>query len=338
MQQDSCFIPFCRLSAYKHAFPQLDTSNIRLEAKDMEQTAFDKASSAVCLHESILSYYVHTDGVVFQDHYDELCYNYLSQLQQAQKPTRPEPSSDEDSSYQKIGAFKAVYHRSGLFSTIFRAQDPKSSSLVALKLTYLSRMSPPHNSLREARLLSLATHQHVIPLLSTFRQSGDQHILVFPFINHTLEELLGSKALTPSQIASWLYDLFSALAHIHHLGIIHRDVKPSNILLASPSGPAYLSDFGIAWKDGDLDSEPADNKITDVGTTAYRPPELLFGHTSYDESLDLWAAGCVVAEALMGGKRTLFDAGSLGSELALIHSIFNTLGTPTSESWPVGKT
>ena len=87
--------------------------------------------------------------------------------------------------------------------------------------------------------------------------------------------------------------------------------------------------------DGDTASEPANEKITDVGTTAYRPPELLFGHRGYDCSLDLWAAGCVVTEAITGGERTLFDAGPLGSELALIHSIFKTLGTPSSDTWQV---
>lgn len=156
----------------------------------------------------------------------------------------------------------------------------------------------------------------------------------------TLEDLLDEKLIGSSQLKQYLNDLFSGLAHVHSLGIIHRDIKPSNVLLRSPSGPAYLGDFGIAWKDGDLDSEPTDKKITDVGTTAYRPPELMFGNAAYDSSLDIWAAGCVVAEshlAVNGVRRTLFDAGELGSELALIQSIFKTLGTPNEESWPVSQ-
>lgn len=82
-----------------------------------------------------------------------------------------------------------------------------------------------------------------------------------------------------------------------------------------------------------------DDKITDVGTAAYRPPELLFGHKAYGCALDLWAAGCVVAEVVAGNPYpSLFDSGPLGSDLALIQSIFKTLGTPTDESWPEART
>ena len=116
--------------------------------------------------------------------------------------------------------------------------------------------------------------------------------------------------------------------------MLHRDIKPSNLLLASPSGPAYLADFGIAWHAEDPESESAAAKITDVGTTCYRAPELLFGHGGYGEGVDMWAAGCVVAEAEKAGK-SLFDAGDLGSELALIKSIFTTMGTPDEDTWPV---
>ena len=228
----------------------------------------------------------------------------------------------------------ATYYREGLFSTVYKADGPKGQ-LIAVKLTTPSRMSAPHNSFREARILHQAANKHVIPLLSTNRQPDGHYLLVFPFVAFDMEELLHQRALNSEQIRSHLCDLFSALSHIHSKGIIHRDIKPSNLLLVSPLGPAYLADFGVAWMDGDEASEPADKKITDVGTTCYRPPELLFGHAGYNSSLDLWAAGCIVAQVVSEGYKTLFDAGPLGSELALIQSIFKTLGTPTRETWPV---
>ena len=159
--------------------------------------------------------------------------------------------------------------------------------------------------------------------------------MVFRFLRQDLENLLRTDNLTNTQNKMIFKGLFAALAHIHSLGIIHRDVKPSNILLESMEGPVYLADFGIAWSPDDKESEPADDKITDVGTTCYRPPELLFGCRTYDGSLDMWATGCVVAEMVRKGHYPIFDAGPLGSELGLIKSMFITLGTPNDETWPV---
>ena len=223
-------------------------------------------------------------------------------------------------------------------STIFKAQAKNKNALVqivALKVTHPSMMAAPHNSEREARLLVQARHEHVVPLLGTIRESGGQFILVFPFLRQDLENLLRSGTMDKRQASMVFQGLFKALEHIHSLGMIHRDVKPSNILLKSMSGPVYLADFGIAWSPDDKDSEPANSKITDVGTTCYRPPELLFGDRGYDGSLDMWAAGCVVAEMVKDGHHPIFDAGPLGSELSLIKSIFTTLGTPNSTTWPV---
>jgi len=234
-----------------------------------------------------------------------------------------------------IGAYvNAIYYRESICSTVYKARDI-NGRLVALKLTRPSAMTPPHDPEREGRILKQCASSYVAALIDTFRQSGGYYVLAFPFMPHDLDALLGQKVLSLDQVKSHLRDLFSALEYLHPIGVIHRDIKPSNILLASPSGPAYLADFGIAWSPTDKASEPADHKITDVGTTSYRPPELLFGHAAYDCSLDLWSAGCVVAEAVRLGSRTFFDAGALGSELALIQSIFKALGTPNLEVWPV---
>ncbi|KAL6167541.1 Hym1p [Exserohilum turcicum] len=195
-------------------------------------------------------------------------------------------------------------------------------------------MEPPHDSKREAKILALAASERIMPLLETFSFNGSQFVLVFPFMRYDFGDVLHDRKLTKGQVKSCLKDLFTGLAYIHSKGIVHRDIKPSNILLKSLDGPAFLSDFGIAWAAGVSGSEAADSKITDVGTTCYRPPELLFGNQKYDCSLDLWAAGCTVAEALHPDHETLFDSGELGSDLALIQSVFKKLGTPTLHIWP----
>jgi serine/threonine protein kinase len=250
-----------------------------------------------------------------------------------------------DPNGHNMGRYKhATFYRDGQMSTIFKAEPlqaaigtSSSSIIVALKVTSPSSMVAPHNSEKEARILDESRHKSVIPLLETFWQAGGQFVLVFPFLAHDLETLLRQDALTTTQSLKVIRSLFEALAHLHDLGIIHRDIKPSNILLRSKNGPVYLADFGIAWSPHDRDSEPSERKITDVGTTSYRPPELLFGYRAYDTSLDIWAAGCVAAEIVRADHQPLFSAGELGSELALIKSIFSTLGTPNDTIWPVSQ-
>ncbi|KAL8973860.1 MAG: hypothetical protein Q9197_001895 [Variospora fuerteventurae] len=279
-----------------------------------------------------------------REEYVHSCLQEVERLQTATPSNVPNVEiEDNDPSVptEQIGPYKATYHQSGLFSTVYKARDQKTSRLIALKVTIPSKCIPPHDPVREARILAVAAHPHILPLLQTFPLAGGKHTLVFPFLPLDLDTLVHTNKtpLTPQQNKSHLHDIFSGLAHIHSLSIIHRDIKPANILLASPSGPAFIADFGIAWMASDVASEPAEHKITDVGTTAYRPPELLFGHAAYGCALDLWAAGCVVAEVVAGRPHpSLFDSGPLGSDLALLQSVFRTLGTPTDGTWPEART
>lgn len=269
------------------------------------------------------------------------------------KPERPAGLS-EDPLVLPVGGVtigrytNAVHHNDGLFSEVYKAVAQygcgitlrtsgyeKHPCLVALKVTNPSATEPPHDSEREVRLLERARHDFVVELVENFHQAGGRLVLAFPFMPYTLDDQLRKGRLQPKDQKAILSQVMQGLEHIHSCGIIHRDIKPSNILLKSPSGPAYISDFGIAWSADDPSSEPTKEKIMDVGTTSYRPPELMFGNCWYDTSLDMWATGCVVAQVVSLGSQTLFDSGDLGSDLALIKSIFSTLGTPNTDKWPV---
>ncbi|KAJ5091480.1 hypothetical protein NUU61_006350 [Penicillium alfredii] len=256
-----------------------------------------------------------------------------SPLQVQENFQEPEPSADP-STGERFGQYTSCFHHfDGLHSTIYKSKA-ENGTLRAIKITIPHLMTAPHDVHREARLLREAQSPRVISLIETFTLDEGRLVLVFPFLRHDFEHLLRRGMVTATQTRSVLRDLFAALAHIHEMGIIHRDIKPSNILMDSPSGPAYLADFGISWKEGDPGSEPSRQKITDVGTTCYRPPEILFGYKEYGTTLDLWAAGCVVAEAVTVDHHQLFDSGPLGSDLSLIASIFKALGTPDEQTWP----
>ncbi|PWY77548.1 cell division protein kinase [Aspergillus heteromorphus CBS 117.55] len=310
-------------TAYQRASSSAAFSEAQSQARKFESEAFDQATS--------------------KEQYDTLCQEAIDAAEIAGS-TAPimdsldQPSANSNPEHwdggEAIGPYRScVPHFDGIHSMIYKSRHA-DGSLVAVKVTVPHLMTPPHDAKREALLLREAASPHVVSLRETLSLDGGRFVLVFPFMRYDFEQLLRRDALTATQTKSHLRDMFSALAYVHKLGLVHRDIKPSNILLDSPEGPAYLADFGIAWKEGSMGSEPADEKIIDVGTTCYRPPEILFGSKGYGAALDLWAAGCVMAEAVTVGHKQLFDSGPLGSDLSLIQSIFQTLGTPDEETWP----
>jgi cyclin-dependent kinase len=216
------------------------------------------------------------------------------------------------------------------------------SSTVGLKVITETRNVVPHNSTREVKILIEISHPSIIKLVETFQDNEGRLVLVFPFMPLTLAKIIDSGPLAEDLVRSCFHDLFSALAYLHQNGIIHRDIKPSNLLLSSPTGPACLADFGTAWHlTLSLVDEPADHKVLEVGTACYRAPETLFGNRSYGTSLDMWAAGTMLAECLRKPPKSLFesrDTSEDGNQLGLILSIFKTIGTPTKDTWPEATT
>lgn len=327
--------------AHHGCHPAETVAEARHEASLIETSIYDSAASLEDYHRKNAEKIQQLLAAAFQSG---------PSLSPQEDPRRCEEDYPTLQKGERIGPYTdAVYHSEGLYSVVYKATAhddstyfgplmPAKDRLVALKVTLPSMMQPPHDSRREARILARCASDNVIPVLETFRHAGTSFVIAFPFQPFVFDEVLHGNQLSKAQIKIVLRDIFSALAFIHGQGIIHRDVKPSNILLESLDGPAYLSDFGIAWAPGDPGSEAPEEKITDVGTTCYRPPELLFGNRAYGCSLDLWAAGCTVAEALVPGHPTLFDSGELGSDLALIHSIFTKLGTPDLAVWPEAAT
>ncbi|TVY21673.1 Serine/threonine-protein kinase csk1 [Lachnellula arida] len=264
-----------------------------------------------------------------RDEYDSACKAIVEGVPRIPETGYPTPAGPGIS----IGRYQDCHHlTSGLVSEVYR------SSAVALKVITETRNVEPHNSTREVKILNQISHPSIIKLVETFQDNEGRLVLVFPFMPLTLAKIIDSGSLPEDLVHSCFHELFSALAYLHQNGIIHRDVKPSNLLLASPNGPALLADFGTTWHPTlSLIDEPADHKVIEVGTTCYRAPETLFGNRSYGTSLDMWAAGTMLAECLRRSPKSLFesrDTSEDGNQLGLILSIFKTVGTPTKAIWP----
>lgn len=242
-------------------------------------------------------------------------------------------SHDEAQPGVPIGAYKDCQHiAGGVTSEVYKSGDK------ALKVIVQTHNMEPHHPQREAKILATLKRRCIVPLLETFRDQEQRFVLVFPLMPMTLEDLLEKGPLPIPRVQKIFRDVFQALKDLHEVGIIHRDIKPSAILLESPDGPAYLSDFGTAWHpEMSAASEPPNGKILDIGTSSYRAPECLFGDKSYGPAVDMWAAGAMLAEACRDPPKPLFESRQAhedGNQLGLILSIFKTLGTPTAETWP----
>ncbi|KAM5345083.1 hypothetical protein ACJ41O_010945 [Fusarium nematophilum] len=271
-----------------------------------------------------------------QDEYNLACQPTSTPPQRDASPSGEEDiPEDAGGPGVRIGSHQnCVPVSDGITSEVYRSGDK------ALKVIVAYQNIEPHNPQREAKILK-TLRPPCIPLLDTFRDQEQQFVLVFPFMPYTLADILDQGPLPLDSVRSIFRDTLRALKDIHDQGIIHRDMKPSAILLASPTGPAYLSDFGTAWHpELSAHSEPPNDKILDIGTGPYRAIEVLFGNKSYGPEVDMWGLGVMLSEAIRDPPCPIFESRAVhedGNQLGLILSVFKTIGTPTPETWPQAK-
>ncbi|XVF50065.1 hypothetical protein PTKIN_Ptkin04bG0064500 [Pterospermum kingtungense] len=217
----------------------------------------------------------------------------------------------------------------GTYSTVFRARDLESGKIVALKKVRFDNFEPESVRFmaREILILRRLDHPNIIKLegIITSRMSCSIY-LVFEYMEHDITGLLSCPDIkfSESQIKCYVKQLLSGLDHCHLRGIMHRDIKGSN-LLVNNEGILKMADFGLANFYGSGQRQPLTSRVV---TLWYRPPELLLGSTDYTAAVDLWSVGCVVAELLLG-KPILQGR----TEVEQLHKIFKLCGSPPNDYW-----
>ncbi|KAF8407723.1 hypothetical protein HHK36_006862 [Tetracentron sinense] len=173
----------------------------------------------------------------------------------------------------------------------------QTGQTVAIKKIRLGKYKEGVNftALREIKLLKELKDPNIIELIDAFPHKGNLH-LVFEFMESDLEAVIRDRniVLSPADIKSYLQMTLKGLAHCHKKWVLHRDMKPNNLLIGA-DGQLKLADFGLARIFGS-----PDRKFThQVFARWYRAPELLFGTKQYGAGVDVWAAACIFAELLL---------------------------------------
>jgi cyclin-dependent kinase-like len=201
----------------------------------------------------------------------------------------------------------------GTYGVVMKARHRTTGKLVAIK-RFKQADEDDHvrkTSTREVRMLQQLKHPNVVRLEDVFRRDGKLY-LVFEYIDNTILQVLEktTHGIPPRDLRRYMYQLLRGIEFCHAHNVIHRDVKPENVLI-DQSGMLKLCDFGFARQ------MTSKGKYTDyVATRWYRAPELLVGDVSYGKPVDVWALGCMFAELSDG--QPLFPGESDLDQLCLI--------------------
>lgn len=214
----------------------------------------------------------------------------------------------------------------GTYGIVYKAVRKSDQNLVALKSIRLEDEDEgvPATAIREISLLKELNHPNVVALYDIIH-TENKLTLVFEYLDLDLKKYqneIGGK-VPKDAMKSFLWQLLRGLRCCHENRILHRDLKPQNLLI-NKKGDLKLADFGLARAVG----IPVKNYSHEVVTLWYRPPDVLLGSTHYNATIDIWSTGCIFAEMATG--KPLFPGSSNSDELM---RIFKILGTPDEKTW-----
>ena len=203
----------------------------------------------------------------------------------------------------------------GGMAAVFLARDMQLDRLVALKVLHAELAAAVGGArfAREIRLTARLQHPHIVPVLAAGEAAGLPYF-VMPYVEgeSLRDRLRREQCLTLNGALAILTQVGSALEYAHELGIVHRDVKPENVLM-DRIGNALVADFGIARAVGDAIGETLTLTGTALGTPTYMSPEQAVGDRPLDRRSDVYSVACVLYEMLAGNPPYTAD-----TQLALI--------------------
>ncbi|KAI8982329.1 kinase-like domain-containing protein [Mycotypha africana] len=225
--------------------------------------------------------------------------------------------------YEKIGQVGE-----GTYGKVYKARNCKTGSLMALKRIRMESKKDgfPITAMREIKLLQKLKHERIVELQEVMVAKGSVY-MVLEYMDHDLSGILGHPEFKfePEHTKSLVKQMLEGLAYLHDMGILHRDIKGSNLLLNN-EGELKIADFGLARVFEKSRSHDYTNRVI---TLWYRPPELLLGATAYGPAVDIWSVGCIMLEFFTG--RAIFNG---TDEVSQLECIYKIMGTPTEENWP----
>lgn len=219
----------------------------------------------------------------------------------------------------------------GAYGIVWKAVEKKTNDTVALKKIFdaFQNATDAQRTFREIMFLQeLRDHQNIIRLTNVLKAENDRDIyLVFEYMETDLHAVIRANILKDIHKQYIIYQLFKAIKYMHSANVLHRDMKPSNLLLNSDCF-LKVADFGLARSIASLENETVENPVlTDyVATRWYRAPEILLGSTKYTKGVDIWSVGCILGELLAG--KPMFPGTSTMNQL---DRIIEVTGRPSQD-------
>lgn len=216
----------------------------------------------------------------------------------------------------------------GAYGVVCSARDVETNKKVAIKkiVNAFENVVDAKRTLREIKLLRHLRHENVIDIIDCVKPASKHEFedvyLMYDLMDTDLYQIIrSSQSLTDEHCQYFVYQILRGLKYIHSADVLHRDLKPGNLLL-NANCDLKICDFGLA-RTALIDADASEFMTEYVVTRWYRAPELLLSCAEYTSAIDVWSVGCIFAELL--GRKTLFPGKDYVHQLNLIMRV---IGTP----------